>query len=254
MSVCIVADYRETDEYNFCKIFNTSHHINYCMVLCIYFYFSCKTMAERREAGDGEENPSKSGVGGTRNWQPNEDYLKMLMGMGVSKNAAEKALFYTGNRSADLAAGWIFENQDADLETPLDAEADDLSDDDDDDVADVFKMVLVVNISLEMGTGKTAAQAAHAAIGLHRLLLQDENKYGDMLLQWEEFGETKIVLGAETTEDLIELERRALSLGLPTYLVQDAGKTQIPEGSTTVLSIMGRVDLVDQVTGSLRLL
>ena len=31
-----------------------------------------------------------------------------------------QALFYTGNQSADLAAGWLFENQDTqDLDTPL---------------------------------------------------------------------------------------------------------------------------------------
>lgn len=208
-------------------------------------------MDERREAGDGEESPP---VATSRHWQPNKEYLKVLIGMGVSKNAAEKALFYTGNKSPDLAAAWIFEHQDMDLETPLEAEADDVTDEDSEMLTEVYKMVFVVNTGLEMGTGKIASQVAHAALGIHRLLLQDENKYGDMVLRWEEFGEVKVVLRGDSTQHLVELERQAMSLNLPTYLVQDAGRTQIPHGSTTVLCIMGRIDIVDKVTGSLRLL
>jgi len=115
-------------------------------------------------------------------------------------------------------------------------------------------MVFVVNSSLEMGVGKIAAQVAHAALGMHQILLQDETKYGDSLIRWFEFGETKIVLKGETTQHLIELEKKALELGLPTYLVQDAGKTQVKSGSTTVLCLYGQLDLVDKVTRSLRLL
>lgn len=180
--------------------------------------------------------------------------MKVLIGMGVSRNAAEKALFYTGNKSPDLAAAWIFENQDMDLETPLEAEAERVSDDESGESADVYKMVFVVNMALEMGTGKIASQVAHAALGIHRLLLQDENKYGNMVLHWEYNDEIKIVLRGDSTQHLVELERLAMSLNLPTYLVQDAGRTQVPEGSTTVLCILGRIDLVDRVTGTLRLL
>jgi PTH2 family peptidyl-tRNA hydrolase len=115
-------------------------------------------------------------------------------------------------------------------------------------------MVFVVNTSLEMGVGKTAAQVAHAALGMHQILLQGEPKFGDSLLKWFEFGETKIVLKGDSTKHLVDIEKRAMEMGLPTYLVQDAGKTQVPVGSTTVLSIFGRVDVVDRVTGTLRLL
>ena len=38
--------------------------------------------------------------------------------------------------------------------------------------------------------------------------------------------------------------------GLPSYLVRDAGRTQIPAGTTTVLGIgPGPVDMIDQITG-----
>ncbi|CAN7945751.1 unnamed protein product, partial [Ixodes hexagonus] len=127
-------------------------------------------------------------------------------------------------------------------------------DTEDDDAPEVFKMVFVVNMELEMGTGKIAAQVAHAAVGLYRLLLQDEPKFASMLLLWQDYGETKIALRGDSTQRLLELEKEADALNLPTYLVQDAGRTQIPEGSTTVLGIMGRLDVVDKVTGGLRLL
>lgn len=42
--------------------------------------------------------------------------------------------------------------------------------------------------------------------------------------------------------------------GCVAYLVQDAGYTQIPAGSRTILGVFGPVEAVDSVTGSLKLL
>ncbi len=51
------------------------------------------------------------------------------------------------------------------------------------------------------------------------------------------------------------MERKARKKGLCTYIVQDAGLTQIEAGSKTVLTIgPGRVEEVDEVTGGLKLL
>ena len=49
-------------------------------------------------------------------------------------------------------------------------------------------MVFVVNSELQMGVGKVAAQVAHAALGLHRTLLDDPQRFGQMLMSWEQFG------------------------------------------------------------------
>ena len=49
-------------------------------------------------------------------------------------------------------------------------------------------MVFVVNNELSMGVGKTASQVAHAAIGLYRLLIEEQQRFGEMLLCWEQFG------------------------------------------------------------------
>jgi len=63
-----------------------------------------------------------------------------------------------------------------------------------------------------------------------------------------------VCLKGSSTQELLELEKKAQQLDLPCYLVEDAGRTQIPAGSLTVLSIIGRVEDVNKVTGNLKLL
>ncbi|XP_075430476.1 putative peptidyl-tRNA hydrolase 2 [Ascaphus truei] len=116
-----------------------------------------------------------------------------------------------------------------------------------------YKMVFVVNMELPMGTGKIAAQVGHAAVGLYQLVLK-ESKTREMAYKWDEYGAKKVVLQGSSTIHLLELQALALSMNLPTYLVQDAGRTQIAAGSQTVLSIMGEEESVNKVTGKLKLL
>jgi PTH2 family peptidyl-tRNA hydrolase len=52
-----------------------------------------------------------------------------------------------------------------------------------------------------------------------------------------------------------ELEALALQAGLPCYLVRDAGRTQIPAGSQTVLAIgPAPKSKINDITGHLKLL
>lgn len=210
-----------------------------------------------------EETGTRSGGGRTaRSFTAREDLVQALVSLGVTRNAATRALYFTGNYNADLAAAWIFENQDKNLDAEFN-EALDLSEasSEDEDVVEeylgdgpAYKMVFVVNSELSMGVGKTASQVAHAAIGLYRLLIEEQQRFGEMLLCWEQFGETKVVLNGSSTVQLTDLATKAGNLGLPNFSVQDAGKTQVAAGSLTVLSIMGKVEDVNKVTGQLSLL
>lgn len=77
------------------------------------------------------------------------------------------------------------------LNINLQADAEDSDDSEDDyipDGVDFYKMVFVVNSEFSMGVGKVAAQVAHSALGLHRVLLENPQKYGQMLMSWEQFG------------------------------------------------------------------
>ena len=51
------------------------------------------------------------------------------------------------------------------------------------------------------------------------------------------------------------LAEKAEQLHIPNYIVVDAGRTQIAEGSETVLALgPGNISEINQVTGSLKLL
>jgi PTH2 family peptidyl-tRNA hydrolase len=119
------------------------------------------------------------------------------------------------------------------------------------DILEDFKMVLVVRNDLKMGKGKIAAQCSHATLGLYKKLLHRAPK---SLNRWEMCGQVKVVVKIENEEDLLLLQERAKSLNLPTHVTIDAGRTQIAPNSRTVMAIMGPADMVDDVTGGLKLL
>uniref|UniRef100_A0A6I8R2U9 peptidyl-tRNA hydrolase n=1 Tax=Xenopus tropicalis TaxID=8364 RepID=A0A6I8R2U9_XENTR len=175
----------------------------------------------------------------------NMDYLLQLKELDIPEEEAKKALIVTGNVSAEEAAIFYFESLER-LNEELE------------DEHSFHKMVFVVNMELPMGVGKLffpqiAAQVGHAAVGLYQNLIK-EPKTREMAYKWDEYGAKKVVLQGSSTAHLLELQALALSMNLPNYLVQDAGRTQIAAGSYTVLSIMGEEESVNKVTGKLKLL
>ncbi|XP_027080327.1 peptidyl-tRNA hydrolase 2, mitochondrial isoform X2 [Coffea eugenioides] len=115
-----------------------------------------------------------------------------------------------------------------------------------------LKMVLVVRQDLKMGQGKIASQCAHAATGIYSELVQSHRS---LLRQWELCGQAKIVVTCKNLQEMNKLKEAAESIGLPTFVVADAGRTQVSSGSKTVLAIgPGSRSTVDSVTGKLRLL
>lgn len=119
-----------------------------------------------------------------------------------------------------------------------------------------FKMVLCVRNDLGMGKGKMCAQCGHACVGIYRKIISGDNeKHKQWLKQWENDAEGKIALKVDNLEDLKKLRDEAKKLELPTYTVMDAGKTQIPEGSITVLAIgPSSKARIDKITSHLKLL
>ncbi|CEG40545.1 peptidyl-trna hydrolase [Plasmopara halstedii] len=114
------------------------------------------------------------------------------------------------------------------------------------------KMVMCVRTDLKMGKGKIAAQCCHATLGAYKLALK---RTPDAVRGWEMLGQAKVCLKVESEEELLALADKASECGLVSYVVVDAGRTQIAPDSKTVLSIgPAPLKVIDEVTGHLKLM
>lgn len=115
-----------------------------------------------------------------------------------------------------------------------------------------LKQVMVVRRDLGMGTGKIAAQVAHASLLAAR---KAEEKKPDWFEEWFDGGQAKVVVKVQSLEQLMEVKKHADSLKLPVALVHDSGRTQIEPGTATCVGIgPAPEELVDKVTDKLKLL
>ena len=115
-----------------------------------------------------------------------------------------------------------------------------------------YKMVIVTRSDLPLSAGKLAAQVSHAAVEC--TLLTKKNK-SEWFSKWQREGAKKVVVKVETLHEFFPLKEKAEDLGICTAIISDAGHTEIPEGTQTVLGIgPAPSNLIDQVTGELPLL
>ncbi len=112
-----------------------------------------------------------------------------------------------------------------------------------------YKQCIIVRDDLKLSKGKLAVQVAHAAVSAYEFAGEKVRN------AWKEGGQKKVVLRAATLQELFELKESARKHGLPNFLVTDAGLTEVPPGTITVLGI-GPADVVelDKLTGHLKLL
>ncbi|CAG8899374.1 unnamed protein product [Penicillium egyptiacum] len=101
--------------------------------------------------------------------------------------------------------------------------------------------------------GKIAAQCGHATLACYKYFLEYAPN-SPILKKWERGGQAKIALQVRSEDELLVMQAQAISLGLCTRVIQDAGRTQIASGSKTVLGVLGPKSVVDGVTGHLKLL
>lgn len=119
------------------------------------------------------------------------------------------------------------------------------------------RMTLVVRQDLKMGKGKAAAQCSHATLALYKKITnpQLESYNPELVNRWElGNGQAKITLQVPNQEEMDLLYAKAISLGINSYIVHDAGRTQIAAGSATVLGLgPAPKRILDEVTGDLKL-
>merc|ERR1719347_1845703 len=168
----------------------------------------------------------------------------MGLGCGVVTTAAYNILF---SKQVMEQVEVDDEDNDSAVCSSGDDESDcsDVSDDED------TKLVLVVRQDLKMGKGKAAAQCCHATLAAYK---QAKRKCPETLRVWEATGQPKITVKCDSEEEMMLLLAQARSLGLVSYVVADAGRTQIAPGSHTVLAVgPAPGSMVDKVTGNLKL-
>lgn len=190
--------------------------------------------------------PSLQEASATPQAQPttssSDDSIATLVSMGFSLSAAEVAL--RTNDSLEAAISWLFENEGT-------AEMAGGDDEDYELIHDELKMVLVVRMDLGMSPGKVASQSVHAALGCYRrTAMQNPSLLG----MWENSGEAAVCLKCKSQTEMDALESAAISAGLHTYAIHDAGRTEVAEGSKTVLCIgPDQVSRINAITGKLKL-
>ncbi|MFH0890230.1 MAG: peptidyl-tRNA hydrolase Pth2 [Candidatus Aenigmatarchaeota archaeon] len=112
-----------------------------------------------------------------------------------------------------------------------------------------MKQTILVRTDIKMSVGKKIAQACHACVGA----VMDANKKA--VDAWNSAGAKKIVLAVNDGKRLTELYKGAKKLGLPCFLVADAGLTELEPGTITALAIGPADDKrIDKLTGNIKLL
>jgi PTH2 family peptidyl-tRNA hydrolase len=114
-----------------------------------------------------------------------------------------------------------------------------------------YKQCIVLRIDLGMSTGKLISQACHAAVESSELAKKLKHK---AWRAWRDEGAKKVVLQADSFEDLEELADKADDLDIVNVLIQDRGLTEVPPGTLTALGLgPDNSEKMDKVTGSLKL-
>eukprot|EP00102_Acyrthosiphon_pisum_P020509 XP_016657719.1 PREDICTED: peptidyl-tRNA hydrolase 2, mitochondrial isoform X1 [Acyrthosiphon pisum] len=97
-----------------------------------------------------------------------------------------------------------------------------------------FKMALLVRHDLKMGKGKVAAQCSHAIVHCYeeglRLKPSEINS-------WESDNKPVNIFKVADEETMLEFQQLAIEKGFSTYVVVDAGRTQVAPSSKTVMAI-----------------
>ena len=114
-----------------------------------------------------------------------------------------------------------------------------------------YKQVIVMRADLKMSAGKIAAQAGHAAVSAAE---EARKKCPEWWGAWLAEGQCKIAVKVGSERELLELEKRAKEMKLPSALISDRGLTELPPGTITCLGIgPAPSHQVDKITGKLAL-
>ncbi|MCX8184204.1 MAG: peptidyl-tRNA hydrolase Pth2 [Sulfolobales archaeon] len=115
-----------------------------------------------------------------------------------------------------------------------------------------MKQVIVVRTDLKMSRGKLAVQVAHAAVGA---ALEAMKTKPEWFSEWISGGQKKVVVKVSSEVEVFRHVEKAREAGIPAVIIQDAGLTELPPGTTTAAGLgPAPSEILDRITGRLKLL
>jgi peptidyl-tRNA hydrolase, PTH2 family len=125
-----------------------------------------------------------------------------------------------------------------------------------------MKQVIIIRKDLNMRKGKMVAQGAHASLAVFFDRIIDKKKKSITIsvkpveFEWINGGFTKVCVGVNSEEELVEIYREAKKLSLPSSLITDSGKTEFQGEPTKTAAAIGPGEdrIIDKITGDLGLL
>src|ERR1700677_117885 len=85
------------------------------------------------------------------------------------------------------------------------------------------KQVIIIRKDLNMRKGKFVAQGCHASLTAYKRALVIDKQAVEA---WEKDGQTKIVVGVDSEQELLDIYVTATGLGIPAAIITDAGRTE----------------------------
>jgi len=130
-----------------------------------------------------------------------------------------------------------------------------------------LKQIIVIRRDLKMRRGKEIAQGAHASMKWLMLRIQpllpqpihnpDDfgSNFSEVECSWMMAHFKKVVVIVHSEEELLEIHKKALEVGLESHLIQDSGKTEFGGIPTYTACGIGpdHADKINPVTGHLKL-
>lgn len=108
---------------------------------------------------------------------------------------------------------------------------------------------------LNMRKGKMVAQGSHASMAFLTPSVESPPNSED-IKEWMENGLTKVCVGVDSEQELLEIYQRAQAAGLCVHLITDYGFTEFGGVPTRTCLAIGpnRNEDIDKITGYLKLL
>ncbi len=117
-------------------------------------------------------------------------------------------------------------------------------------LSDPPTMAFLCRVDLQLSAGKLAVQCAHAAV---ESLKQAKKSHSRMVQRWNESSSRKVCLAVEDESELEYFLELVQEASLPFAVIKDAGLTEVPPGTITVLGVgPGSRHTMDSLFQSLR--